>query len=67
MLTTNTRKCIVMGACVGMIILDVVLMIASNVDHIENGYSNTDTKYNMNMTIPLPHATCTFIVYPLIN
>ena len=56
-----------MGACVGMIILDVVLMIASNVDHIENGYSNTDTKYNMNMTIPLPHATCTFIVYPLIN
>ena len=45
MLTTNTRKCIVMGACVGMIILDVILMVATNVDHMENGYSNTDTKF----------------------
>ena len=43
-LTTNTRKCIVLGACVGMIILDVVLMVASNVDHMENGYSTTDSK-----------------------
>lgn len=60
MLTTNTRKCIVMGACVGMIILDVILMVASNVDHMENGYSNTDTKFVLlkrsnNMT-----TACTF-------
>ena len=27
-----------------MIILDVVLMVASNVDHMENGYSTTDSK-----------------------
>ena len=27
-----------------MIILDVVLMVASNVDHMENGYSSTDSK-----------------------
>ena len=43
-LTSNSRKFIVMGACVGMIILDVVLMVASNVDHMENGYSTTDSK-----------------------
>ena len=32
------------GSCVGMIILDVVLMVASNVDNMEKGYSNMDSK-----------------------
>ena len=44
MFTSNTRKYIVTGSCVGMIILDVVLMVASNVDNMENGYSNMDSK-----------------------
>ena len=44
MFTSNTRKCIVTGSCVGMIILDVVLMVASNVDNMEKGYSNMDSK-----------------------
>ena len=47
MFTTNTRKYVVMGSCAGMIILDVVLMVASNADKMENGYSNLDSKLDL--------------------
>ena len=47
MFTTNTRKYVVMGSCAGMIILDVVLMVASNSDKMENGYSNLDSKLDL--------------------
>ena len=47
MFTTNTRKYVVMGSCAGMIILDVVLMVASNLDKMENGYSNLDSKLDL--------------------
>ena len=42
MFSLNTKKCIVMSSCVGMILLDVILMVASNAENAEN--KNMDVK-----------------------